>query len=152
MAHYLRNSQPFHSMFQLVSFLLVCHWLVRNLNFRFEIKGSFEPTHEYDIFEPSHLLDIFASLPPPPPPPLASNSPLPPPSNAIPMVKAGDYYMLQAQCSLTPSPRHFAPPTPHPLQLTPHSPLPPTPSPWLRQVTISYCGLNVNSNRVKQVI
>ena len=46
----------------------------------------------------------------------------------------------------------FAPPTPHPLRLTPHRLLPPIPSPWLRQVTIIYRGLNLKNNLIHKLI
>ena len=43
------------------------------------------------------------------------------------------------------SPRRFAPSIPHPLRTTPHTPLPPIPSPWVSKVTITYRGNNVHN-------
>ena len=44
-----------------------------------------------------------------------------------------------------PCPRTFPSPTIHPLRQTPRPTLPPTLFPWVRQVTITYHELNVNS-------
>ena len=59
------------------------------------------------------------------------------------MDKAGDHYILWAQCSPTiPFPRCFDTPNPppHPMHPTLHSPLILMPPPWVRQVTITYCS------------
>ena len=54
-----------------------------------------------------------------------------------------NFLQNSAHLQTLPTPMHFAPPTqPHPLRPTPHRPLPPTASSWLRQVTITYCGLS----------
>ena len=50
--------------------------------------------------------------------------------------QAADLPLSHAFCSTNPHPLR---PTPH----LSHSPLPPTPSPWVRPVTITYRGLNV---------
>ena len=83
----------------------------------------------------------FSPLTPLPPPP-ASNSPLSPSSDAVPMSMAGDHYISRAQCLVTLlCPRCFAPPTPPFASNSP--PLPPTSSRCVRKVTITYHGLNV---------
>ena len=51
-----------------------------------------------------------------------------------------------------PSPRRISSPTPHLLLPTPHPPLPPTPSPWVKQVIITYHGLNLMNNLIHKLI
>ena len=112
-----------------------------------QIKGSCEPTREYEAFSPFFLLGVLLHRPPTP----ASNSSPCLSSNVVAMDKAGDHYISRTLCSPTlPSPRCFAPPNPSPaipcVQLpTSLQSLPITPSPCVRQVSITYSGRNFNS-------
>ena len=80
-------------------------------------------------------------------PPTASKSPPSPPSNAVPMGKAGDHDISRARCS-PPFPLVFGSTAPHPLCLTPQPSLPPTLPLWVRQVTrVTYRELNGNKQK-----